>query len=355
MKDRLSRATDLQKSRKQRNQAVASAAIVAPLVAILLAAGAAALNGCSQKPTVAAASSDSTGISEAQSKATSAATIPDTGPLPRLNGTAAMQYVRRVVAFGPRWVGSSGHARTENFLRTELKGDSVEEDSFTAQTPAGPKAMRNFIAKYPGTKDGIVVVAGHYDTLYNRPDFIGANDAGSSTGLLLQLAKDLRAELKSGERQGYSVWVVWFDGEEAINKWSETDSVYGSRHLAEKWQGDGTLKRIRAFLLVDMVGDADLNIERDANSTPWLEDMIQQAAIRYGYQSHFFARDSGMEDDHVPFKKRDVPVADLIDFDYGYDNAFWHTKEDTVDKLSPKSLEIVGSVVEQTIRMLDQK
>jgi glutaminyl-peptide cyclotransferase len=351
MKDRLSRATNLQKSRKHRKQAGAKAAVLAALGAILLTA--AILAGCSQKDIVAA---DSNRDSAIPHQATSpGALAPDTGSLPQFNGTAAMQYVRRVVAFGPRWVGSPGHTKTENFLRTQLKGDNVEEDSFTAQTPAGPKTMRNFIAKYPGTKDGIVIVAGHYDTLYNRPDFVGANDAGSSTGLPLQLAKDLRAELKSGKRQGYSVWVVWLDGEEAIIKWSDTDSVYGSRHLAEKWQGDGTLKRIRAFLLVDMVGDADLNIERDANSAPWLEDMIQQAAVRYGYQSHFFARESGMEDDHVPFKKRNVPVADLIDFDYGYDNAFWHTKEDTVDKLSPKSLEIVGSVVEQTIRMLDQK
>jgi Zn-dependent M28 family amino/carboxypeptidase len=274
---------------------------------------------------------------------------------PQFNGAAALEYVRQVVRFGPRWVGSPGHARTENWLRAQLKADELEEDVFTASTPFGPKTMRNFIAKFRGAKEGIVVVAGHYDTLYGRPDFVGANDAGSSTGLLLELAKDVRSQLRNGKREGYSVWVVWLDGEEAFKQWTDTDSVYGSRHLAEKWQTDGTLKQIKAFLLVDMVGDADLNIERDDHSTAWLEETIYQAAARYGYQSHFFARTVTMEDDHVPFLKRGVPAADLIDFNYGYDNAFWHTKEDTLDKLSPKSLQIVGNVVEETIRMLDRR
>ena len=305
-------------------------------------------------PVSAASSSGETRTSE--SGLAAPASAGDTGPLPRFDGNAALQFVREVVAFGPRWVGSPGHERTEHFLRTELKDDHLEEDAFSTLTPFGSKPMRNFIAKFPGNRDCIVVVAGHYDTLYERPDFVGANDGGSSTGLLLQLAKELGQGKKGGgKREGCSVWLTWLDGEEAFKTWTDSDSVYGSRHLAEKWQADGTLKRIKAFLLVDMVGDADLNIERDAGSTAWLEDLVYQAASRYGYQSHFFARTLEIGDDHVPFAKRGVPVADLIDFDYGYDNAFWHTKEDTLDKLSPRSLEIVGSVVEQTIRMLDHQ
>jgi Zn-dependent M28 family amino/carboxypeptidase len=127
------------------------------------------------------------------------------------------------------------------------------------------------------------------------------------------------------------------------------------RHLAEKWQGDGTIKKIKAFLLEDMIGDADLNIDRDQNSTPWLEDMIHDAAIRVGYQSHFFGRTNAVNDDHIPFMQLGVPSADLIDFDYGYDNVFWHSTQDTVDKLSPKSLEIVGTVTLRTVQMLDKK
>ncbi len=269
--------------------------------------------------------------------------------LPHVDGQRALQYTRDVVDFGPRWVGSPGHTKTEAYLRKELKGDDLQEDSFTATTPAGPLRMTNFIAKFPGKKDGIIVVSGHYDTLYERKDFVGANDGGSSTGLLLELARQLRGK----KLDGYSVWLVWFDGEEAIRQWTDTDSVYGSRHLAARWAKDGTLKKIQAFLLLDMIGDADLNLERDTNSTPWLEDVIYKAATELGYQSHFFARTTPMEDDHMPFAKSGVPVADLIDFSYGPDNAYWHKPQDTMDKLSAQSLETVGSVVLETIRLLN--
>ena len=291
-------------------------------------------------------------VNTPSSASAAANTVPEpAATAPHFNGDRAMQDVKTVVQFGPRYVGSPGHARTEALLRSRLKSDRLEEDSFTASTPAGSKPMHNFIAKFPGTKDGIVVIAGHYDTLYGRKDFVGANDAGSSTGLLLELASELR-----GRRpDGYSVWLVWLDGEEAFRAWSATDSLYGSRHLAEKWQKDGTLPKIRAFLLVDMVGDADLNIDRDENSTSWLEDLVYQAASRLGYQSHFFQRPLAVEDDHAPFVRLGVPSADLIDFNYGYDNAYWHTREDTLDKLSPRSLDVVGDVVLETVRLLNQR
>ena len=263
-----------------------------------------------------------------------------------------MQYVRQIVGFGPRYIGSPGHKKTEEFLRNHLKSDNLEEDAFSAATPAGNLQMRNFIAKFPGSKDGIIVIAGHYDTLYGRKDFVGANDGGSSTGLPLALADKLRSQKK---RDGYSVWVVWLDGEEAIKQWTATDSVYGARHLAEKWKNDGTAAKIKGFLLLDMVGDSDLNIEHDQNSTPWLEDMVYKAASGLGYQSHFFGRNIAVSDDHEPFAKIGVPVADLIDFDYGYGNVFWHTPQDTLDKLSPKSLEIVGDVTLETVRLIDER
>ena len=145
---------------------------------------------------------------------------------------------------------------------------NVEQDKFTAQTPVGKFPINNIIAKFPGKKDGIIVVAGHYDTLYSQPKFVGANDGGSSTALLLALADQFRGK----ELDGYSVWLVWTDGEEAFVKWTDTDSVYGTRHLAQKWQQDGTAKKIKAFILVDMIGDADLDILKDNNSTPWLND-----------------------------------------------------------------------------------
>lgn len=279
------------------------------------------------------------------------APFPPAAPAPRVNPQRVMRYVREVVAIGPRPVGSPGHRRLQSYLRSQLKADRLEEDAFTAETPAGRSPMRNFIAKYPGTKEGVIVIAGHYDTKHGLKNFVGANDAGSSTGLLLELAHHLRG----ARREGYSVWLVWLDGEEAFRDFSDTDGLFGSRHLAARWQQDGTASRIKAFLLVDMVGDADLNIEREQYSTSWLVELVYQAATRLGYQSHFYARSSAVIDDHQPFLQAGVPAVDLIDFHYGYDNAHWHTPEDTLDKLSPRSLEIVGNVVLETVRLLDRR
>jgi Zn-dependent M28 family amino/carboxypeptidase len=282
---------------------------------------------------------------------------PDSGPLPAIDGARAMKYVKEIVAFGPRPIGSANHKKVEDYFMAHLKGDEVEQDSFTADTPEGKLPVHNFVAKFPGTKDGIIVIASHYDTNYplRNTSFIGANDGGSSSALLLEFANHLRGK----KRDGYSIWLVWDDAEEAIKTETpdipfEKDSLYGITHLAEKWQADGTLKKIKAFLLADMVGDADLNIERDTNSTPWLEDVVYEAATRLGDQSHFFARTMGVSDDHLPFVKRGVPCADFIDFNYGYNDVFWHTTQDTVDKLSPKSLEIVGNTMLETIGILDK-
>jgi glutaminyl-peptide cyclotransferase len=269
------------------------------------------------------------------------------------NAARAMQYTREVVALGPRPIGSANHKKLENYIVAHLKSDQVEDDAFVADTPEGKFPVRNIIAKFPGTREGIIVIAGHYDTNYplRNSGYVGANDGGSSTAILLELANQFRGK----KRGGYSVWLLWTDGEEAVRNWTATDSLYGVRHLAEKWQNDGTLKNIKAFLLADMIGDADLNVDRDSNSTPWLEDMVYHAATQLGYQSHFFARTITVEDDHLPFVERGVPSADLIDLDYGYGNVFHHTSQDTLDKLSPKSIEIVGKVILATVQMLDKK
>jgi hypothetical protein len=276
---------------------------------------------------------------------------PDSSPLPSINAERAFQYTKEVTAFGPRPIGSANHKKLEDYIHAHLKGIDTEDDAFTAETPEGKLPVRNIIAKFPGTKDGIIVIAGHYDTPYylRNSGFVGANDGGSSTGMLLELADQFRGK----KRDGYSVWLLFTDGEEAVRQWTDTDSVYGTRHVADKWQADGTLKKIKAFVLQDMIGDADLDIDRDQNSTPWLEDIVLQAATRYGYQSHFFQRNMEDLDDHIPLARKGVPVADLIDLDYGYANSFWHTPQDTMDKVSSKSLQIAGSVILETVRMLD--
>jgi len=281
------------------------------------------------------------------------AAAPDNAPPPHIDSKRAFRYTAEVTAFGPRYMGSENHKKLEHYILDHLKGDQVEDDAFTADTVEGKFPVRNIIAKFPGTKDGIIVILGHYDTVYplRNSGFVGANDGGSSTAILLEYANQLRGK----KRDGYSVWLVWTDGEEAVRQWTNTDSVYGARHLAEKWEKDGTLKKIKALMVMDMIADADLDIVRDTNSTPSLLDLIYAAAERLGYQSHFYASQGPIADDHLPFVKRGVPSADVIDLDYGYNNVFHHTPQDTMDKLSPKSLEIVGDTILETIHMLDQR
>jgi Zn-dependent M28 family amino/carboxypeptidase len=278
---------------------------------------------------------------------------PDTVPLPHIDATRAFDYTREVTAFGPRYMGSENHKKLERYILDHLKGDQVEDDAFTADTVEGKFPVRNIIAKYPGTKDGIIAILGHYETNYplRNTGYVGANDGGSSTAILLEFANQLRSK----KRDGYSVWLVWTDGEEAVRQWSGTDSVYGSRHLAEKWERDGTLKKIKALMVMDMIGDADLDIQRNTKGAAWLLDLIYTAAERGGYQSHFYAMQGEIEDDHIPFYDRGVPCADVIDLDYGYNNVYHHTPQDTMDKLSPKSLEIVGNTILETIRLLDRR
>ena len=277
---------------------------------------------------------------------------PATEPAPKINPARAFQYVKEYVSIGSRKPGSPGHAKAEQFIKSHLAGDTVEVDSFTATTPVGNFPIHNIIAKFPGKKDGIIVIAGHYETNYPLPnDFVGANDSGSDTGLMLELANQFRGK----PNDGYSVWLLWTDGEEAFVKWSDKDSLYGTKHLAAKWKQDGTAAKIKAFILLDMIGDADLDVQRDNNSTPWLSNLVYQAATALGYQSHFFQQTTAIEDDHLPFAKIGVPVVDIIDIDYGYANAYHHTTQDTMDKLSPKSLQIVGDVVLQMIQYINQR
>ena len=278
----------------------------------------------------------------------------DSAPPPEFNASRAMQYVKEIVAYGPRPIGSKNHQKVEDYILSHLKGDQVERDDFEVNTTEGRFPVHNIIAKFPGARDGIIVIASHYDTNWplRNENYVGANDGASSSALLLEIANQLRGK----KLDGYGIWLLWDDAEESMRlPWYDPESLYGVRHLAQKWQDDETLKKMKAFLLEDMVGDADLNIEHVVEATPALEDLIYQAATNVGYQSHFFAREASVEDDYRPFLDRGVPSADLIDFNYGYNNVFWHTEQDTLDKLSPKSLEIVGTVTLETVRLLNKR
>jgi Zn-dependent M28 family amino/carboxypeptidase len=276
---------------------------------------------------------------------------------PHFNGAKALEYARQFVAIGPRWPTSPGHLKAEEFLRNHFKHDQLEEDTFTANTPIGPVAMRNFIVRFPGKKDGTIVLATHYETNYwlRNINFVGANDGGSTTGLLMAIADQLRAQTAGGKKlDGYSVWLLFDDGEESIEPtWTDSDSLYGTRHLASKWARDGSLGKIKAFILADMIGDKDLDIQHETQSTDWLVALVRQAAKKFGYDRYFFQTEDLIEDDHLPFVERGVPSIDVIDINYGPNHSYHHTAKDTMDKISAKSLTIDGDVFMETIRLID--
>lgn len=268
------------------------------------------------------------------------------------DGARAFEATKRVVAFGPRTPGSPALRKLRAWLTAELKalGWEVTEDAFTAKTPKGSLAMANLIAKRTGMSGKAVAVSGHMDTKFFPFHFVGANDAGSSTGLLLEMARALKeVPLKN------DVYLVFFDGEEAVVEWTPDDSLYGSRHLAERWQKDGTNARLVALINVDMIGDRDLRIVNEQYSSPVLRQLIWQVARDLGYGQYFSNDGLPIEDDHAPFLRKGVRAADLIDFEYGPNHSWWHTPQDTIDKLSPKSFEVVGRVVLETLRRLDPK
>jgi Zn-dependent M28 family amino/carboxypeptidase len=266
------------------------------------------------------------------------------------NGTSALAFTRKAVAFGPRPAGSAANQKLQAFIESRLKllHCRISFDPFTAQTPIGPVAMRNIMATFPGQSGRAVVVTGHFDT---KPMpggvFVGANDGGASTGFLLELARVVNSMTHADD-----IVLVWFDGEEAFGEWSDTNGIYGSKHLADKWSSAGTLSRVKALINVDMIGDKDLGILEEENSTASLRRLVWRTAEDLGYGKYFLDSGFATEDDHVPFLNKGVEALDLIDFDYGPDNEYWHTGKDTMDKLSAHSLEVVGNVVVAVLRKL---
>ncbi|MGA8029224.1 MAG: M28 family peptidase [Bryobacteraceae bacterium] len=268
-------------------------------------------------------------------------------------GTAALADTRRAVSFGERPSGSESIVRLRDWIQTELKplGGQLSLDSFTGQTPTGPVPMANIILEFPGSSGKAVVITGHYDTKrIPMVHFIGANDAGSSTGFLIEFARAV-----SRMKHPDDIYIVFFDGEEAVANWTATDSCYGSRHLAAKWSAGGTLSRIKALINIDMIGDKDLDISNDTNSSQPLRDMVWRIAAKLG-DSRYFRHDPGaIEDDHEPFVNAGVNAIDIIDLDYGPNGGYWHTANDTMDKLSAHSLQVVGDIVLELVKELERQ
>lgn len=257
---------------------------------------------------------------------------------PALSGEKAMEHVRAQVALGPRPPGSAALQRCREYIERQLRGFGyqVEEDRFVAETPYGPKEMVNLIASKGGGK-GVVALASHYDTKYMEGvNFVGADDGASSTGLLIELARVLYSS-----KSDFDYWFVFLDGEEAFVEWSTFDSTYGSRHLARRWKKEGLVHRVKALILLDMIGDKNLGLVRDANSTDWLTNLVWDTARKNGLGGILSAHLTAVEDDHIPFLDAGIPSVDVIDLDYPP----WHTEADTLDKISAESMEKVGRLV----------
>ncbi|MBV8706295.1 MAG: M28 family peptidase [Acidobacteriaceae bacterium] len=270
---------------------------------------------------------------------------------PTFRGSAAFLYTKKAVSYGERPSGSEAISHLREWIVSELKPlkGQLSLQSFTGQTPIGPVPMVNIVYKFPGSSGKALVVTGHYDTKrIPMVHFVGANDSGSSTGFLLEFARAV-----SLMKHRDDIYLVFFDGEEAVANWTETDSRYGSRYLAAKWLSEGTLPSIKALINVDMIGDKDLDVSNDGNSSRALRSQVRQIAAHLGYSKYFRSEEGGIEDDHLPFINAGVNAIDLIDIDFGPHNSYWHTAEDTVDKLDAHSFQVMGDVVLQLVKELD--
>jgi glutaminyl-peptide cyclotransferase len=270
------------------------------------------------------------------------------------DGKRAYAHVAKQVSFGPRPAGSPALAQTQDYLLAELKsyGCTTEVDAFNSDTPAGKIAMKNILVKIPGDKPGIILLGTHYDTK-RLENFVGADDAGSSTGVMLELAR-----LLCSQHGRNAVWIAFFDGEEAVREqWEDPDNCYGSRQMAARFAASGDLPKIKAFLLADLVGTKTPHFKREENSTKWLVDVVWGVAKKLGYGNIFLDQSSPIEDDHLSFTKRHVPSVDVIDLDNGAsgDVYYWHTPQDSLDKISPKTLAIVGHVFLESLKQLQSK
>jgi Zn-dependent M28 family amino/carboxypeptidase len=275
---------------------------------------------------------------------------PGVAPTGEFDANRAFADLKHLVSFRPRPPGSRALEQSREFIAGELHaaGAAVVLDAFTASTPLGPIPMSNIVAKIHSTSSLVVIIAGHYDTKRTNFPFVGANDSGSSAAFLLEMARIL-----ARRKNSLTYWLVFFDGEEALQRWSNTDGLYGSRHFAQDLSVQRTLNQVRALILVDMIADAHLDIHREAHSTPWLSDVVFGEAQRLSYGRYFLNSPRAIEDDHIPFLELGVPAVDIIDLDYGPFNLYWHTRYDTVDKCSSASLAIVARVVLATLTALE--
>jgi hypothetical protein len=252
----------------------------------------------------------------------------------------AYEHLRQQVSFGPRPAGSAALAQTRQYLLGQLKaaGIAVREDAWDATTPLGRVRMVNLVGTIPGRRPERIALATHYDTkLFREFRFVGASDGASSTATVLELARVLK-----GRQNEFTIELLFFDGEEAVVDWyRDNDNTYGSRYYVDAARKTGTLRGLKALVLLDMIGDRNLTIRRDSNSTPWLTDLVWASAAKLGHRAIFMSESTTIDDDHMPFLRAGIPAVDIIDLEY----PAWHTAQDDLERVSARSLQIVGDVV----------
>jgi hypothetical protein len=327
------------------------------LAAIALILSFATACGSSSQPTRAAAGAGSTPAATAQQSAPSLARPQEVAPpadqTGGFDGARAYANVAKLVSFGPRPPASDAIHQSQDYIVAQLKsyGCEVDTDDFHSGTPVGDVTMKNIVAKAPGTGQGIILLLTHYDTLSSVKNFVGAEDSASSTGMMLEMARLLCA--KKGPN---AVWMAFLDGEEAFVDWNkDNDHTYGSRELAARMAVSGDLKRLKAVILADMIGQYKLRIPRQSESPKWLVDVVWKTAERLGYKDIFVSAETQTSDDHDPFLDRKVPAIDIIDLDDYITAGIWHTDQDTLDKVSPRSVAIVGYVILESVEELQKK
>jgi len=283
------------------------------------------------------------------------------------DGDRAFEHVRKQVEFGPRPPGSAELEKARGYIVDQLKsyGLNVRTDEFQANTPIGVRKMANLTAELPGESSDVIIVASHYDTKYFKNiRFVGANDGGSSTGAVLEIARVLAAQK---QKPKFTYWFVFFDGEESFCfGWDECDvpnpadpanplpdNTYGSRHYIAQLIEKNEVKRMRAMVLLDIIGYKNLKLGRPDLSTRWLLDIVWQTGRQLGHESQFSGGyESVSDDDHAPFLRVGIDAIDLIQLStYPH----WHTKEDTLDKISPKSLKIIGDTVIVSLPKIEER
>ena len=279
---------------------------------------------------------------------------PEQSPFLHPDGDYAYRKACELSQIVPRHSGSEGAKRAAELIaRTAggLPGFRVSTDLFEERTPEGMVTFRNVSAVLPGKSRDFIVIGAHYDAkkMASVPDFQGANDGGSGVGALLAVMKALS---DSGTKPPMELRFVFFDGEEAQIFYTDYDGLHGSRRYVSELRRNGELGQCRAMLLLDMVGDHDLKLRLPPDTDPILQNKIVRSAHELGYDAHLLLNGPQMLDDHTPFMRAGIPAADLIDFEYGPRNLYWHTAGDTIDKLSAKSLGISAAIALKTIRKL---